>query len=106
MDTQKALEGLNNGRPINTIVFGSPNTCEEGAAYLDGLTGPTEKAADSVGEAESAADGSWIGPAHESYYENRDDLGSGFDDVSDMASTAASALRDFASGLREGLLHG
>lgn len=94
------LSVLPSPKPINTMVFGSPNTCEEGADWIDSLGRSTDQASTDVSDGESKLNNNWFGPAFDAYHNNSTDQVGGFNDVTDDCSDCSKALRDFGSGLR------
>jgi uncharacterized protein YukE len=80
---------------------GDPGAVESAAAGLDAAAGQLRSAAAQVGTAGSAAESSWHGPAAWAFQASVSSVRSGLDALSDHHDESATALRVFATALRE-----
>lgn len=89
-------------KAINTLVYGSPNTCEAAADWLDQFCRAVDDAEEELHDADSdiRSGPAWYGPAFDAYSDSQHGIGRGLEDLSSTASDWSGALRDFGAGIR------
>jgi hypothetical protein len=87
------------GQALNTTVNGSAGTCRDAATFLGQLYDAAYQASTGFRNAQTTADATWHGPAHDAFADRINQVRPDIDALSDRAFKVQWALNDFAGSL-------